>query len=94
MARLPYGYYITHIVTCGSAALIAIAGFRARSSAQAWSDPLSLIAVLFNPIVPIHLNRSAWFYLDLGAAGIFITHLIFVRGLLSRPRESGKLKAE
>jgi hypothetical protein len=83
-ARLPYGYYtFTRIVTCGTAALLAVLGFRERSGAQAWFVLLSIIAVLFNPFVPIHLNRSAWFYLDLGAAGVFLTHLIFVRGLPS-----------
>jgi hypothetical protein len=86
-ARLPYGYYtFIRIVTCGSAALIAIVGFRERSSAHAWSVMLLLIAILFNPFVPIHLDRSDWFYLDFGAAGVFIAHLIFVRGLHSRTK--------
>ena len=82
IAQLPYGYYtFVRIVTCGCAALLAVVGFRERpKNVQAWSILLSLIAVLFNPIVPIHLDRSAWFYLDLGTAGVFVAHLIFVRG--------------
>jgi hypothetical protein len=89
VAQLPYGYYtFIRIVTCGSAALLAVVGFRERSSTQVWSILLSLIAVLFNPIVPIHLNRSAWFFLDLGTAGVFAAHLIFVRGWRSRSTES------
>ena len=48
-----------------------------------WAIALMLIAVLFNPILPIHLDRSTWFYLDLGAAGIFVAHLIFVRQKLA-----------
>jgi hypothetical protein len=85
VALMPYGYYtFGRIVTCGSAALIAVVGFREQSGAQAWSILFSLIAVLFNPIIPIYLNRSDWFYLDLGTAGVFVAHLIFVRGLPSR----------
>jgi hypothetical protein len=85
LAQLPYGYYtFIRIVTFGSATLIAVVGWRERSSTQVWSILLSLIAVLFNPIVPIHLNRSAWFFLDLGTAGVFVAHLIFVRGWRSR----------
>jgi hypothetical protein len=79
-ARLPYGYYtFTRIVTCGIAALIAAAGFFERAAVQVWSVLLILVAVLFNPVVPIHLNRSTWFYLDLLTAAIFMAHLFFVR---------------
>ena len=89
IAQLPYGYYtFVRIVTCGCAALLAVVGFRERPSSQAWSIVHSLIAVLFNPILPIHLNRSAWFFLDLGTAGVFIAHLIFIRGWRSRLTES------
>jgi hypothetical protein len=79
-ARLPYGYYtFTRIVTCGAASLIAIVGFQECPIVQAWSVLLALIAVLFNPFVPIHLTRPIWFYLDLGTAAVFIAHLIIVR---------------
>src|SRR5947207_11031419 len=86
-ARLPYGYYtFARIVTCGTAALIALAGFHERPAVQAWSVLLALIAVLFNPFVPIHLTRSIWFYLDSGTAALFIAHLIFVRQRLGNTR--------
>jgi hypothetical protein len=77
-SRLPYGYYtFTRIVTCGIAGIIAFAGFRDRAVIQAWSVLLALVAVLFNPFVPIHLDRHTWFYLDLGAAAVFVAHLNF-----------------
>jgi hypothetical protein len=83
-ARLPYGYYtFTRFVTCGVATLIAIVGFQERPIVQTWSVLLALIAVLFNPFVPIHLTRAIWFYLDLGTAAVFIAHLIFVRQRLA-----------
>jgi uncharacterized membrane protein YvlD (DUF360 family) len=80
ISRLPYGYYtLTRIVTCGVAVLIAVVSVPERPVVQVWSFPLLAIAVLFNPFVQIHLNRATWFYFDLGAAAIFILHLVFVR---------------
>jgi hypothetical protein len=80
VCRLPYGYYtFTRVITCGIAALIAAAGMRERPVVQIWSASLLAIAVLFNPFVPIHLNRSTWLYFDLGAAAIFILHMVLVR---------------
>jgi hypothetical protein len=75
--RLPYGYYtFTRIVVCGSAAFIAVAGWEAS---RFWSVPFGIVAILFNPILPIYLHRGTWFYFDMGTAAIFAAHLIFVR---------------
>ena len=78
--RLPYGYYtFTRIVTCGASVLIAVAGTQERAVVQTWTILLLAIAVLFNPFIPIHLNRAVWFYLDLGAATAFLGHFVLVR---------------
>jgi hypothetical protein len=79
-ARLPYGYYtFTRTVTSGAAALIAFVGLRERPGFLTWATLLILIVVLFNPFVPVRLNRSTWFYLDLATAGVFTAHLFLVR---------------
>jgi hypothetical protein len=79
--HLPYGYYsFLRIVICGAAALIAVAGLTEETQrGMAWTATFILIVVLFNPIMPIRLHRSTWFYLDLIAAGVFTAHLIFCR---------------
>jgi hypothetical protein len=78
-SELPGGYYtFTHIVTCGVAASIAFTGFRDRPVSR-WSVPLALLAVLFNPLIPIHLDRETWVYFDFAAAVVFVGHLLFVR---------------
>ena len=79
--HLPYGYYVfLRIVICGAAALIAVAGPTEETQrGMAWTATFILIVVLFNPIMPIRLHRSTWFYLDLIAAGVFTAHLIFFR---------------
>ncbi len=89
-SHLPYDYYtFMRIVTCGSAAVIAFVGFRDRPVVQAWSVLLALVAVLFNPFIPVHLARQTWFYLDLGAAAVFVAHLFFVRWSSTAPPRSG-----
>ncbi len=52
-------------------------------STEPVSPSVPLIAVLFNPFIPIHLNRVVWFYLDLGAAAAFLAHLVLVRQKLT-----------
>jgi hypothetical protein len=78
-SELSDGYHtFTRIVTCGIAAVIAVGGFRDRPVSQ-WSVPLALVAVLFNPFIPIRLSPQTWSYLDIGAAALFAAHLTFVR---------------
>jgi ABC-type Fe3+-siderophore transport system permease subunit len=80
--RLPYGYYdFLRIVICGSAAMIVVAGLfeETTRSDTAWMVIFALIGVLFNPVLPIKLHRTTWFYLDLTTAGIFVGHLLFCR---------------
>jgi hypothetical protein len=80
VARLPYGYYtVTRIVTCGAAGLVALAGFMEGPRVPVWPVVMAIIAVLFNPLLPIHLARSTWFYFDLGAATVFVSHFFVVR---------------
>jgi hypothetical protein len=84
--RLPYGYYnFLRIVICGAAGLIAVAGLREDTQRGiAWTATFVLIVVLFNPLLPIRLNRSIWFYLDLMTAGVFTAHLICCRNTRRR----------
>src|SRR3977135_3233049 len=85
--HLPYGYYnFLRIVICGAAGLTADAGLREDTQrVMAWTATFVLIVVLFNPLLPIRLHRSVWFYLDLMAAGVFMAHLIFCRN--TRPQD-------
>jgi hypothetical protein len=79
--HLPYGYYnFLRIVICGAATLIAVTGLTEDTQrGMAWTATFILIVVLFNPILPVRLHRSIWFYLDLIAAAVFTGHLIFCR---------------
>jgi hypothetical protein len=78
--RMPYGYYaFTRIVVCGFGALLAFVAWEDGPVSRLWSVIFGLLAVLFNPMIPIYLNRDSWFYFDLLAAVLFAAHLLFVR---------------
>ncbi len=79
-ARLPYGYYtFTRLVVCGVAAWFATVGWNDRQVSRIWPVGFALIAVLFNPIMPVYLKRGTWFYLDILTAIIFLVHLGMAR---------------
>jgi uncharacterized protein (DUF3820 family) len=78
--RMPYGYYtFTRIVVCGAAIWFAWLGWNEGQVGKALSVLLVLVAVLFNPVIPVHLNRGVWFYLGMLAAAVFAAQLVFVR---------------
>jgi uncharacterized protein DUF6804 len=79
--RLPYGYYtFTRFVVCGFAALLAYLAWEGEGVAsRTWAIVFGLMAILFNPFVPVYLKRATWAYFDIGCALIFAAHLIFIR---------------
>jgi hypothetical protein len=81
MMHLPYGYYtFTRILTCGFSILIAVLSFRETGAAgKTWAVVFIVIAIAFNPFIPLRLSRFTWPYLDLGAAIALGVHLFFVR---------------
>lgn len=55
----PYGYYILlRIVCCAVCAYLALAA--AGSDKTPWTWTLGIFAVIYNPIVRIHLTREIW----------------------------------
>lgn len=66
---LPYGYYTFLRIA------ISLAGCIAAFDLIKKSNPLWLvfagIVILFNPIIPIHLSREIWFFIDLIVAILF-----------------------
>jgi len=68
IADLPYGYYgFLRWAICGVAIVSAIQMH--RMNRQGWVWIFGLIAILFNPLVPIHFEKSTWRIVD-GAAGV------------------------
>lgn len=68
---LPYGYYtLLRIVVCGAGAFGAYKAFE-KPETQVWAFALGGLAILFNPIIPIHLTREIWAPIDIAAAAVF-----------------------
>ncbi|TBA92530.1 DUF6804 family protein [Rhizobium ruizarguesonis] len=69
---LPYGYYsfLRFAITL-SAAYLAWEAYREKDAFNGWSLILSMVALLFNPLIPVYLDRGSWFIIDLAVAGIF-----------------------
>ena len=70
VAPLPYGYYILlRLVATGVFAWSAYVAYERQYKALPWV--LALLAVLFNPVIKIHLPREIWAAIDI-AAGIIL----------------------
>ena len=68
--KLPYGYYqLTRWIVCGTAAYFAYQGYENKKPYWLW--PLVVIALLFNPISPVHFIRGTWQVIDFIVAIIF-----------------------
>lgn len=76
LAPWPYAYYrllrLVVFVCCG---LIAYKSYRDRGI-TGWFIALVAAAVLFNPIIPIHLDRAIWSVLNLAAAALLVAHMV------------------
>lgn len=69
---LPIGYYtlLRIVVTIGSVAVIVM---EYENGLSFWVITFGLIAIVFNPLIPIYLNdKSAWMPIDIIGGIIFV----------------------
>ncbi|MBR9973066.1 DUF6804 family protein [Magnetospirillum sulfuroxidans] len=72
---LPYGAYtIIRAIVFVVSIIIVVHERKAAGRMYAWSYGFLLMAILFNPILPVHLGRGFWFVIDVGAAMVFFAH--------------------
>jgi hypothetical protein len=71
LGRWPYGYYqLLRFIVCGVSLYVA---YMAYIWKKQWATCLfGIIAVLFNPLIPIHLSRELWQPIDLFCAVLFL----------------------
>ena len=70
----PYAYYqLLRWLIAGSAIFIAYLAYNLNK--QGWIWLMVAIAILFNPISPIHLDKETWMIIDVVVAIIFIISL-------------------
>lgn len=72
LANLPISYYtLLRIVVTIGAVTVVVSEFKNRINF--WIITFGLIAILFNPLIPIYLNnKSAWIPIDIICAVIFV----------------------
>jgi hypothetical protein len=69
---LPYGYYLfLRIVVAAFSLYAAYEYSREGKKLTGWTLTFVLMALLWSPLLPIHLDRSSWFVLDLAGAALF-----------------------
>ncbi len=73
LAPWPYGYYrLLRLVVCGCVGFLA---YRLREQEKtSWTVALSATAVIFNPLIPLHLTREIWAVLNVCGAAVIAFH--------------------
>ena len=75
LAPLPYGYYtLLRLVVCGTSGLIVYLRVRKNGRVDGWAVAFGVVALLFNPLIPVFLNREIWMVIDLVVAGTFAAY--------------------
>lgn len=78
LGKHPYWFYtILRFVVCGVAAYGAFFAIKLERKSWAWS--LGIVAILFNPFIPIHLDRDTWAIIDVIVALVIIVSLFLLR---------------
>ena len=78
LAKWPYGYYrLLRLVTCGVSAYGAYVSHETGKVGWLWA--FVLVAVLFNPIIPVHLTRELWQPIDVATAAFLVVAMLCVR---------------
>lgn len=71
----PYGFFtLLRLVVFGTSAYISWLAYKTEQ--QVWTWVFSFIALVFNPLIPLHLGRDLWMIIDLLVA-VFLIIFIF-----------------
>lgn len=73
-ARHPYSYYtILRFIVCGAGAYSSFVASKEKS--PGWTLIFAGIAVLFNPLIPVYLDKANWVPIDCIVAAILLISL-------------------
>lgn len=72
---LPIGYYaLLRLVVSLTAAFLTWYSYEKKIKGWVWT--MGLIALIFNPLMPLYLGKELWVILDITAAIIFGIYLL------------------
>ncbi len=74
----PYGYYILlRWVCCGIFAYLAFQALEIEK--QGWVWVLGITALVYNPIIRVHLNRELWSIINVVTIGIALVSIFALK---------------
>lgn len=84
--KLPYGYYtlLRWVVTISA---LFSAWVVHDSEHTFWVFLMGGIAILFNPIIPVHLTKDIWVIIDLIVATLFLVSIFTIKPKKELPKE-------
>lgn len=79
----PYGYYVLlrWVVTISAVFLLSLAY---KSKKTFWLFLMGIVAILFNPIIPVHLDKETWVVIDLIVAILFLVSVFKIKNYEQR----------
>lgn len=93
LGRHGYDYFVLlRWIVCGVA---AFAAFRASESGKnGWGWSFAIVVLLFNPIIPVHLTRETWAFVDVGVALLLLVSIAAVDPYLPSTRSRDRTTIE
>lgn len=74
----PYGYYtLLRLVVFITSGLITIAAYKMQK--HGWMIGIGLVTLLFNPFVPVHIDKTTWRVIDFIVAAVFLILLFKIK---------------
>ena len=71
----PYAYFqILRIIVTVTSALNAYTAYKSKDTTWLWI--MGIIAVFFNPIAPVYMQKESWITADLIAAVLMFTYIL------------------
>ncbi len=78
LVQLPYGYYqLLRWVVCGVSIFLAYTAYDWKKTWATWL--FVVIALLFNPLIPIYLSRELWQLIDMVSSILFFAAILILR---------------
>jgi hypothetical protein len=74
----PYGYYVLlRVVCCGVFAYLTLQALTQEKHGWAWT--LGITAVVYNPIIRVHLNREIWSVVNLVTIILAVASIVVLK---------------
>lgn len=84
----PYGYYILlRWIVALSAVFLLWLAYNLKKTF--WLFSMGIVAILFNPIIPVHLDKETWVIIDFLVAILFLTSVFRLKS--TKPASNSNL---